>query len=386
MSVVCKTTSCSVGRMDMEFTQQLIKAAKDIQSKAVHCKNEEMTKQFLVLPFIRFLGYDILDPQEVLPEHHADFSDTHKNRVDYAICSSNEPVIGIEVKLVGSDLDKKLGQIKGYFNAVPSIKMGIITDGMKYLCFADTIEKNIMDDREFMSFSLAEIGEGKLDDFTINGIRGLRKEAFDPDKIGATARENLMLTRFQRTIESWSADPSDELVRLLLKDADYDGRLSSKVIEDNKPLAVQAFSGFLDKNILERIGFSDRDLVKIEKSETKEPVNPPEAEGQPDRDWAIPTETEEAVFEFTTRRLAFLFHENSYFKSIDFVQHSALKHTFIVYYKKRNQGRIFNFRAQPDGDLEFTFPDMDEKLITRDLHELDPHLLRLFEAAVKKLS
>ena len=369
----------------MEFSQQLTKAAKEIQSKAVHCKNEEMTKHFLVLPFIRFLGYDILNPEEVLPEHSADFSDTHKNRVDYAICSDHVPVIGIEVKQVESDLRKNIGQIKGYFNAVTTIKMGIITDGITYLCFADTIEKNIMDDREFMGFSLDEIAEGKLDDFTVNGLRGLRKEAFDPHQIGTTARENLMLSRFQRTIERWSDDPSDDLVRLLVKDADYDGRLSSKVIEENRPLVVQAFSGFLDKRILERIGFTDRDLVKIEKSEAKENADSSQIDIQPEKDWAVPTDLEESVFEFTTRRLAFLFHDDAYFKQIEFVSYSALKHTFVVYYKKRNQGRIFNFKGLASGDLEFSFPDTEEKLLTRNLHDLDVHLRRLFEAHVSKL-
>lgn len=40
-----------------------------------------MTKQFLVLPFLNLLGYNVFDPNEVMPEHHADFSDKYTLRV-----------------------------------------------------------------------------------------------------------------------------------------------------------------------------------------------------------------------------------------------------------------------------------------------------------------
>lgn len=36
-------------------------------------KNEESTKQFLILPLLRGLGYDTYSPQEVTPEFTADF-------------------------------------------------------------------------------------------------------------------------------------------------------------------------------------------------------------------------------------------------------------------------------------------------------------------------
>jgi predicted type IV restriction endonuclease len=31
------------------------------------------------------LGYDVANPDEVFPEHHADFSEKYQNKVDYAI-------------------------------------------------------------------------------------------------------------------------------------------------------------------------------------------------------------------------------------------------------------------------------------------------------------
>ncbi|MEP9378861.1 hypothetical protein ABLE91_19245 [Aquabacter sp. CN5-332] len=68
-----------------DFRERLIDLAKRGVQNAPRCANEESTKMFLVLPLIGFLGYDHLDPNEVFPEHHCDFSEKYKNKVDFAI-------------------------------------------------------------------------------------------------------------------------------------------------------------------------------------------------------------------------------------------------------------------------------------------------------------
>ena len=88
--------------------------------------SEEAAKQYLILPFARqLLGYDPLDPDEIVPEAHASFSDKFKNKVDYAICIEGEPVIGVECKRTGQLGTADKGELRGYFNAVPSIKLGM---------------------------------------------------------------------------------------------------------------------------------------------------------------------------------------------------------------------------------------------------------------------
>ncbi len=49
------------------------------------CPNDQGTKMFLILPFLSFIGYERSNPDEVFPEHNADFSEKYKSRVDYAI-------------------------------------------------------------------------------------------------------------------------------------------------------------------------------------------------------------------------------------------------------------------------------------------------------------
>ena len=84
--------------MSEEFKNRLLIHAKTAVERAGRAQNEEATKQFLIIPFLQLLGYDPLDPDDVIPEADASFSDKFKNRVDYAICKESVPVIAVEAK------------------------------------------------------------------------------------------------------------------------------------------------------------------------------------------------------------------------------------------------------------------------------------------------
>src|SRR5438045_2977665 len=52
----------------MDFIDQLNALAVKVPKLCDMLQTEEATKNALVLPFIRILGYDIFDPTEVIPE------------------------------------------------------------------------------------------------------------------------------------------------------------------------------------------------------------------------------------------------------------------------------------------------------------------------------
>ena len=81
--------------MPEEFRPKLKAFAERMVGLAPRCTNEESTKLFLILPFLNFLGYDDRNPDEVCPEHSADFSEKYKNRVDFAILKGGTPIIAI---------------------------------------------------------------------------------------------------------------------------------------------------------------------------------------------------------------------------------------------------------------------------------------------------
>ena len=59
--------------MPDDFRQKVKVFAERVIGIAPRCTNEESTKLFLILPFLNFLGYDDRNPDEVCPEHSADF-------------------------------------------------------------------------------------------------------------------------------------------------------------------------------------------------------------------------------------------------------------------------------------------------------------------------
>jgi len=55
-----------------EIRQFSAKIAKDIDALKTRLKTEEATKQSLIIPFIKLLGYDVYSPFEVIPEYTCD--------------------------------------------------------------------------------------------------------------------------------------------------------------------------------------------------------------------------------------------------------------------------------------------------------------------------
>ena len=107
-----------------EFRQRVLAHAKIVVSRAPKVDSEAKTNASLVQPFLTTLGYDIGNPDEVSPEHHADFADKYQNKVDFAILHQGVPVIALESKRVGAAKKDDLGQLKSYFNALRTVKLG----------------------------------------------------------------------------------------------------------------------------------------------------------------------------------------------------------------------------------------------------------------------
>lgn len=205
--------------MSDEFRSKVRVFAERMVGTAPKCTNEESTKLFLVLPFLNFLGYDDRNPDEVCPEHNADFSEKYKNRVDFAILKSDKPVIAIECKTLGMPLRDERGQLRSYFNAAPTVKMGVITDGIVYEFYADSDEPNMMDPSAFLALDLREIAKGKIENSVDEGLRSLQKSNFDPENIGAEAKRKLIFQNLVQQIAKLAEEPSEAFVRLLLQNA-----------------------------------------------------------------------------------------------------------------------------------------------------------------------
>ena len=86
--------------------------------------SETRTRQLLIDPMLRVLGWDIEDPERVHLEYKG-----QSGKPDYALISSGQVVVVIEAKVLGKNLDNLgPGQLLKYAKD-PDLQLVIITDG-----------------------------------------------------------------------------------------------------------------------------------------------------------------------------------------------------------------------------------------------------------------
>lgn len=407
--------------MSDEFKSRLLQHARTAVERSARAQSEAATSQYLVLPFFQLLGYDPLNPDEIVPEAHAAFSDKFRNRVDYAICKDGQPVIGVECKKVGALNDGHRGELKGYFNAVPTIKLGILTDGLIWQFFSDTGRENMMDDEPFTVVDLREVADSKLADHQLDALLRFRQTAFDPQNVGADARRKLHVAAYLGVLERVFHAPDEAMVRVLMDAARIDGRRTTRFVEEHAPVVREAMTAFLDKKILERVGFAERaDLVRVSLPASGVAVPPGvmtpasvaleaavaavaagattvggtvdssagSAAGPIDiGDGIITTDTEVAVFEYVRRRLPFLIdRDEALYAKLEHLYPRDYKTRFSVCYRQDRNGRLFNFTEMAQSPrYRFEFPDSGAVVNTDELRDIDAELLAAFLKRVGEL-
>ena len=140
--------------------------------------DEAKTKQFLILPLIRALGYDDANPAEVVPEYTADFGTRTGWKADYALMSGERPLIVMECKQLSNRLSTdEINQLGRYFSFVPfaGAKIGILTNGVIYKFFTDETEPNKMDEEPFWQVNLESLTDNDLTQF-----KNFTKDDFGP--------------------------------------------------------------------------------------------------------------------------------------------------------------------------------------------------------------
>jgi len=378
-----------------EFKNRLLVHAKTAVDRAGRAQNEEATKQFLIMPFFTLLGYNPNDPDEVFPEADASFSDKFKNRVDYAIYREGDPVIAVEAKKVGTLLTANRGELKGYYNAVPTVKLGILTDGLIYQLYSDTEAENLMDDAPFAVVDLEQIAQENIGDEAFDALLKIRRDIFDPADIGADARRKIYIAEYVEALEDAFRAPDETVVRTLMDVAGVEGRRTNRLLAEHKLYISEAMNAFFDKKLLERVGFAEReDLVKVPPAEMQSPPStderpsdqPVAAPSKTDSSDIVTTEAEKEVYEYVKRRLPFLIERNEeLYRKLDDVNYRDYKGTFTVSYKQDRKGRLLNFREGADGTYRFEFPDSGEALVTDELSDIDDMLLSIFMRRVEEL-
>ena len=231
----------------MDFIDEVKQFAGRIAKMKDSIQTEEATKTSMIMPFFRLLGYDVFNPLEFVPEYTADVGIKKGEKVDYAIMNENgEPLILIEAKWCGENLDKHASQLFRYF-ATTSAKFGILTNGLIYRFYTDLEQENKMDEKPFLEFNLLDIK-----DSIIPEIKKFQKSSFDLSTIMTSASELKYNSQIRQLLAKILNEPDDDFVRYFLSQI-YDGVKTQKVIDEFRGIVKRSFMQFLNERINERL-------------------------------------------------------------------------------------------------------------------------------------
>lgn len=242
----------------MEFADAVAQMGKKVESLKDSITTEEATKNAFIMPFIgSVLGYDVFNPNEVIPEFTADVGVKRGEKVDYALVLDGQVQIIIECKKVGTQLSlENASQLYRYF-ACTHARIGVLTNGQVWNFYMDLDEPNKMDSKPFLILDLLDI-----DKLTLPELQKLTKPSFDIDSIASSAEELKYVGALKRAVAEQFRDPSNDFVKLLASNV-YDGAFRQSVVEKFRPLVEKALRRFLNDQVNDRLttalGSEDQD-------------------------------------------------------------------------------------------------------------------------------
>ena len=230
----------------MDFKDAVKQLSERVEKLKESLQTEEATKNALIMPFLQTLGYDVFNPMEVTPEFTCDIGTKKGEKVDYAIMKNGNPIILIECKHWQSDLTLHDNQLLRYF-AVSNVKFGILTNGIIYRFYTDLEKPNKMDEKPFLEVDFSDLKMHLIDE-----LKKFHKTYFDIDNILSSASELKYLGEFKNLLVKEFANPSEDLVRLLVKKV-FEKTLTQKYLDFFTPLVHKSIESYINDIFSERL-------------------------------------------------------------------------------------------------------------------------------------
>lgn len=231
----------------MSFDEKIAALIQRLPKSINHLETEEATKNALVMPFIASLGYDIFNPQEVVPEFTADIGTKKGEKVDYAVLKDGEVILLFECKKARADLrHAEMSQLFRYFH-VTKARIGILTNGTQYYFYSDLEAANKMDERPFLELDLEDPRSNALQE-----VKRLAKDDFDLEEILSTASELKYTSAIKRILAEQYDSPDEEFCKYFFVKA-HGGRFAGNAKDNFIPLVKIAFNQFVSEKVSDRL-------------------------------------------------------------------------------------------------------------------------------------
>jgi len=230
----------------MDFADQIKQLSDRVESMKPQLQTEEATKNALIMPFIQALGYDVFNPNEVVPEFTADVGTKKGEKVDYALKHDKRIIILIECKGINDALVNHDSQLIRYFHACDA-KFAILTNGQVFKFFTDLDNQNKLDEKPFLEIDLLNLREQQAQE-----LKKFHKSYFDIEKIVGTASELKYSNEIKAILNEESENPSENFIRFFLPKV-YRGRATANVIEQFRPIVKKSINQWLSEKVSNRL-------------------------------------------------------------------------------------------------------------------------------------
>ncbi len=211
---------------------------------------EEATKTAIIMPFLMLLGYDVFDPNEVMPEYVCDVAGKKGEKIDYVVLHDSEPIILIEAKRAGLKLQKQQqGQLYRYFST-NRCRLAILTNGSTYNFYSDINAPNVMDDDPFLSFNILSDDE----ELYLSSLEQFQKSVFNVKEILSKAVFLKYVKVVEQTLKQDLISPSDELVKYFLMRPEIrnGNRITTQLIDKHRAATAEAMRKVMGTTITEQ--------------------------------------------------------------------------------------------------------------------------------------
>ncbi len=257
----------------MDFKDQIKQLGERVVRLKDQIQTEEATKNAFIMPFIQTLGYDVFNPLEVVPEFTADIGIKKGEKVDYAIMKDGQPIILIECKWWGENLDVHNSQLFRYFHTTKS-KFGLLTNGIQFRFYTDLIEINKMDEKPFLEFDFTN-----MKDQLIFELKKFHKSYFDLSSIVNSASELKYSNEIKNIMTNELNEPTPNFVKFFLRQV-YSGQATEKVMIQFTEIVKKSLNQLISDIISDRLkaaltkeNVKDLEQIKMVEEQTKEEDN-----------------------------------------------------------------------------------------------------------------
>jgi hypothetical protein len=271
------------------------------------------------------------------------------------------------------DLASNRGQLRAYFTALPSVKLGILTNGLRFEFFVDVDTANIMDEEPFVTLDMEAAAHKAIPADVLEALTSVTKAGFQPASISRIAEMRLLSRRLRSAVMQQVRDPSLEFCRVILRAAGQDNVHRSRIESLYSSMVRNAFEEAFVIPVME--------LLRAK--QTSPEIEAPASTSETQR--IITTDRELAVYRYVCRRLAFLVSDEHQFAAIDHVHYKDYLGKFAVYYRSVNKGRLFDFIEGGNGYDRFIFPEPIGEIVTSTMTEIDEPLRTVFSQRIRML-